>query len=163
MNLTFDHNSQSFPVDLTPSGKFYRATVGDKTVEVEIIRADAERGQLELLIDGEHVMAYVSADGTKRWVTIDGQTMMLTKPAAGANRKSSGQDQASNLAAPMPGVVRSVNVVEGEAVKKGQTLLTVEAMKMEIRIQAPRDGIVGKLFIKPGQTVEREQVLIEIN
>jgi acetyl/propionyl-CoA carboxylase alpha subunit len=156
MKITFDQTV----IDLIPQGKSYRATIGDKIVEVEIVRAS--NGQLELLIDGQHVTAYVSVDGAKHWVTINGQTVMLTK-ASDAKRKSSGQDQASGLAAPMPGVVQSVNVVEGEAVKKGQTLLTVEAMKMEIRIQAPRDGIVGKLFIQQGQTVEREQVLIEVN
>ena len=159
MKVSFDHSSQSFPIDLTPTGKSYRATVEDKTVDVEIIRA--HDGQLELLIDGERVTAYVSADGAKRWVTVNGETIVLTK-ASGAKRKSSGHDQASELAAPMPGLVRSVNVVEGEAVKKGQTLLTVEAMKMEIRIQAPKDGLVKKLLVKQGQTVEREQVLIEI-
>jgi len=161
MKLAFDHNSQSLPIDLTPQGKSYRATVGDKTVDVEIIRVDAERGQLELLIDGERVTAYVSADGAKRWVTVNGQTLMLTK-ASGAKRKSSSHDHASELVAPMPGLVRSVSVVEAEAVKKGQTLLVLEAMKMEIRIQTPRDGLVKKLLVKQGQTVEREQVLIEI-
>ena len=45
---------------------------------------------------------------------------------------------------------------------KGQTLLVLEAMKMEIRIQAPMDGVVKKLLVKQGQTVEREQVLVEI-
>jgi len=163
MKLTLDYNSQSFPIDLTPSGsgKSYHATIGDKTVDVEVIRADAERGQLELLINTQHVTAYVSSDGAKRWVTVNGQTSVLTK-TSGAKRKSLGHDHASELAAPMPGQVRSVNVVEGEAVKKGQTLLTVEAMKMEIRIQAPFDGMVKSISVTVGQTVEREQVLIEI-
>jgi biotin carboxyl carrier protein len=40
--------------------------------------------------------------------------------------------------------------------------MVLEAMKMEIRIQATMDGKVGKLLVKPGQTVEREQVLVEI-
>lgn len=146
-------------IDLTPQGKGYRATIGDDVFDVEVLRAD--NGQLELLINNERVTVYVSADGAKRWVTINGQTLMLTK-ASGAKRRGSGHDQGSGLAAPMPGVVRSVNVVEGEAVKQGQTLLVLEAMKMEIRIQAKRDGVVKKLFVKPGQTVEREQVLIEI-
>jgi len=53
-------------------------------------------------------------------------------------------------------------VQAGEAVTKGQTLIVLEAMKMEIRVQAPRDGIVKKLFVKQGQTVEREQMLVEI-
>ena len=62
----------------------------------------------------------------------------------------------------MPGQVRAVNVGEGEMVTKGQTLMVLEAMKMEIRIQATMDGKVAKLLVKQGQTVEREQVLIEI-
>jgi len=155
MKLTFDNQT----IDLTPTGKSYRATIGDKTVDVEIIRAS--NGQLELLIDNQRVTAYVSVDGIKRWVTINGQTFVLIK-SSGAKRKSSGQDHASELAAPMPGLVRSVNVIEGESVAKGQTLMVLEAMKMEIRIQAKGAGVVKKLFVKQGQTVEREQVLIEI-
>ena len=155
MKTTFDQTV----VEITPQGKSYRATVGDKTVDVEILRA--QDGVLELLIDGERVTAYVSADGAKRWVTVKGQTMVLTKSTS-AKRRGAGHDQGAGLVAPMPGLVRSVNVAEGEAVSKGQTLLVLEAMKMEIRIQAPRDGSVKKLLVQPGQTVEREQVLIEI-
>jgi biotin carboxyl carrier protein len=55
-----------------------------------------------------------------------------------------------------------VNVREGEAVTKGQTLLLLEAMKMEIRIQSQREGRVRKLFVKQGQTVEKDQILVEI-
>ena len=153
MKITFDQTV----IDLNPKDKGYRAIIEDKSVDIEIIRA--HNGQLELLIDGQRVTAYVSADGAKRWVTVNGQTVVLTK-SSGAKRKGSGHDHASGLAAPMPGLVRSVNVVEGEVVKKGQTLLTMEAMKMEIRIQAPTDGVVKSLAVKVGQTVEREQVLI---
>jgi biotin carboxyl carrier protein len=55
-----------------------------------------------------------------------------------------------------------VNVSQGEAVKKGQTLLVVEAMKMQIRISAAADGRVGRLLVAEGETVERGQVLIEM-
>ena len=159
MKLSFDFNFQSIPVDLTPSGKSYRATAGDKTVDVEILQA--KDGKLELLIDGKRVTAYVSSDNAKRWVTVNGLTFVMTK-SSGAKRRSAGHDHASELVAPMPGVVRTVNVSEGDAVIKGQTLLLLEAMKMEIRVQAPREGVVKKLFVKQGQTVEREQILIEI-
>ena len=163
MKITFDTQT----IDLTPagSGKQYRAAIDDKTVDVEIIRTDEEK--LELLIDGQRVTAYVSSDGAKRWVTINGQTVVLTKSSGATSyskgkRRSTGHDHASELAAPMPGQVRGVNVSEGDAVAKGQTLLVLEAMKMEIRIQAPSDGKVKKLFVKQGQTVEREQILVEI-
>ena len=160
MKTSFELNSQSFSIDLTPTGKFYRATVGDTIAEVEVLHV--EDGKLDLLIDGERVIAYVSSDNTRRWVTINGRTYLLTKQS-GARKGGGGQHHAAGeLTAPMPGQVRVVNVSEGDTVIKGQTLLVLEAMKMEIRIQSPMDGTVGKLLVKQGQTVEREQILIEI-
>jgi biotin carboxyl carrier protein len=160
MKLTLEHNSQPFSIDLTVSGGSYRAGVGDRTVKVEILRAEGDR--LELLLDGERLTAFVSSDRARRWVTINGQTFVLTKQS-GARKSGGGHHHAAGeLTAPMPGQVRAVNVSEGDAVAKGQTLLVLEAMKMEIRIQSPQDGTVGKLFVKQGQTVEREQILVEI-
>lgn len=156
MKLTFDN----ITLDLTPNGKGYRAALDNKTVDVEILHA--ENGKLSLLIDGERVIAYVSSDSAKRWVTMDGQTFALTKQSRARKSGSGGQHSAGELTAPMPGLVRSVNVAEGESVAKGQTLLVLEAMKMEIRIHAPVDGTVSKLLVKQGQTVEREQVLITV-
>ena len=60
------------------------------------------------------------------------------------------------------GRVCALPVEVGGNVGDGDDIAFVEAMKMEIRIQAPRDGTVAKLFVKQGQTVEREQTLIEI-
>ena len=160
MKISFDHNSGSSSVDLTPAGKLYRVTIGDKTIDAEIVRA--KDGKLDLLIDGKRVTAYVSSDNAKRWVTINGQTLMLTKSSEARRGSHAGHHAAGELTAPMPGQVRAVNVGEGDAVTKGQTLLVLEAMKMEIRIHAPQDGIVKRLFVKQSQTVEREQVLIEI-
>ena len=156
MKITFDNTT----IDLTPFDKSsYRATLGDKTVDVEIL--GTQNGQISLLIDGERVTAYVSSDNTKRWVTINGRTYLLTKQTG--SRKSGGKhDHSGELTAPMPGQVRAVNVSEGDAVTKGQTLMVLEAMKMEMKIQAPSDGMVSKLFVKQGETVEREQMLIEV-
>ena len=159
MKFSFDHNSETITIDFTPIGKSYRATIGEKTIDVEILHA--KDGKLDLLIDDKRVTAYVSSDNAKRWVTVNGQTFVLTK-SSGGRRRGAGHEHASELAAPMPGQVRGVNVSEGDAVTKGQTLLVLEAMKMEIRIQAPRDGVVKKLLVKQGQTVEREQILVEI-
>lgn len=159
MKFSFDHNSETITIDFTPMGKSYQATLGEKTIDVQILHA--EDGKLDLLIDGKRVTTYVSSENAKRWVTVSGQTFVLIKSLA-ARRRGTGHDHASELAAPMPGQVRSVNVSEGEAVAKGQTLLVLEAMKMEIRVQASQDGVIKKLFVSQGQTVEREQILVEI-
>jgi biotin carboxyl carrier protein len=62
----------------------------------------------------------------------------------------------------MPAQVRAVQVEEGEKVEKGQTLLLLEAMKMEIRIKAPASGSVKRLLVEAGQTVEKDQLLAEV-
>lgn len=158
MKLTFDNST----LELTPSDKSsYRATMGDETVDVEIL--GSQDGKLDLLLDGEHVTAYISSDNAKRWVTINGRTYLLSKQTG--SRKSGGAHHhaAGELTAPMPGQVRAINVSEGDEVTKGQTLIVLEAMKMEMKIQAPSDGTVNKLFVKQGETVEREQMLIEVS
>jgi acetyl/propionyl-CoA carboxylase alpha subunit len=160
MKLVFDHNSEAFSIDLIPVGKSYRVTLEDKTADIEVLQS--EEGHLELLLDGRRVTARVSSDRARRWVTVAGQTFVLTR-SSGARRGGHGHAHtAGELLAPMPGQIRAVNVSEGETVTRGQTLLVLEAMKMEIRVQAPADGIVKKLFVNQGQTVEREQILVEI-
>ena len=154
MKTTFDTQS----IELNPSGENFTANVDGKTVNVQIIRA--ANGRMDLLVDGQRVTAHVSSDMAKRWVTINGQTLMLTK-TSGA-KQGVRHDHAGGLIAPMPGQIRSVAVSVGDVVKKGQTLLTMEAMKMEIRIQALKDGVVKSVSVKQGQTVEREQILVEV-
>jgi biotin carboxyl carrier protein len=157
MKLIFNDTT----LDISSNGKIFTLTLDDKTIHAEVLHV--ENGKLDLLINGKRVIAYISFDNAKRWVTVNGQTFVLTKPAAGARKSGHGHHHAAGeLTAPMPGQVRTVNVSEGDAVTKGQTLLIIEAMKMEIRIQSPQDGTIKKLMVKQGQTVEREQMLIEI-
>lgn len=66
----------------------------------------------------------------------------------------------SELKAPMPGMVLSVFVKEGDEVLKGSNLLTLEAMKMENIIKAPADVIIKSVHIKPLDKIERNQLLV---
>ena len=68
----------------------------------------------------------------------------------------------AGLEATMPGQVISVGIKEGDVVTKGQTLVILEAMKMELRVQAPYAGRVQRVLVKTGQVVERGQQLIEV-
>ena len=160
MKLSFDHDNDPYSIDLVSSGRSYRITIGAQTLEVEVVQA--REGQLDLLVDGRRIAAYVSSENARRWVTVNGQTIVLTRPSGAQRRGHGHHPSAGELTAPMPGQVRAVSIKEGEMVTKGQTLLLLEAMKMEIRIQSPQDGVVRKLFVQQGQTVEREQMLVEI-
>jgi len=160
VKLTFDRGTESFSIDLIPTGKSYRVSIDDDAVDAEVLWA--VDGRLELLVDGRRVVAYVSSDKAQRWVTINGQTYVFTKTSGSRKNRPGHAHTKGELTAPMPGQVRAVNVSEGATVSKGQTLLLLEAMKMEIRIQATQDGVVRKLFVQQGQTVERDQILMEI-
>ncbi|HET9589109.1 MAG TPA: biotin/lipoyl-containing protein [Anaerolineales bacterium] len=156
MKLTFN----DMTLDISSNGRIFTLALEDQTIQAEVLHA--ENGKLDLLINDERVTAYVSSDNAKRWVTVNGQTSVLTRSSGARTRGHGGHHAAGTLTAPMPGQIRAVNVGEGDPVTKGQTLLVLEAMKMEIRVQAPLDGVIKKLFVKQGQTVEREQILIEV-
>ena len=73
------------------------------------------------------------------WVFLDGRTYVVSSPDA--PRRSRVDDQAA-LTAPMPATVLAVNVTPGQRVERNDVVIVLEAMKMELPIRAPRDGIV---------------------
>ena len=83
--------------------------------------------------------------------------------AAPAAPKAAGKAGAVAVKAPMPGNVIKVNVKPGDAVKKGDVLVVLEAMKMENDICAPADGTVASVEAAKGSTVETDAVLVTLN
>ena len=70
-------------------------------------------------------------------------------------------NKVSNIKAPMPGLVLNILVEEGQEIKKGDTLIVLEAMKMENILKSPTDGKIKKVSVKKGIAVEKGQILIE--
>lgn len=159
MKKAYDYKNKTFSIDLVPSGKIYQATFGAKTVAIELIGAEGER--LDLLIDGILTSAFITRDGAKRWVTVNGQTLELSIASDAPKNRGRSFHLPDQMIAQMPGLVRAVTVAQGDLVKKGQLLAVIEAMKMENKLVAPFDGRVKKLMIEIGQSVEKEQVLAE--
>ena len=69
--------------------------------------------------------------------------------------------QVSELHAPMPGLVLEINVDKGQEVKENESLLILEAMKMENVLSSPRDGIIKSIAVKKGQAVDKNALLLE--
>ncbi|MDO9547646.1 MAG: biotin/lipoyl-containing protein [Candidatus Marinimicrobia bacterium] len=82
--------------------------------------------------------------------------------SASAPQKSKAVAGASSIVAPLPGLILKIHVKPGDAVKAGQNLVVMEAMKMENDVQAPGDGSVKSILIKEGDSVIEGDVLIEI-
>jgi len=71
--------------------------------------------------------------------------------------------RAEGVRAPMPGLILDIMTQEGTPVKAGQNIILMEAMKMENLIAAPHDGTINKIHVRKGDTVEEDQLLIEIS
>ena len=95
-------------------------------------------------------------------VTVNGKTYQVEteKPAAPAPKPAAAPAAGLQVKSPLPGSVIKVLVSEGQAVKKGDTLLTLESMKMENAIMAEQDGTVKQIAVTPGQNVMQDDLLI---
>jgi biotin carboxyl carrier protein len=80
--------------------------------------------------------------------------------AAVAKRKHGGG--ASDVKAPMPGMVIAISVQVGDVVKKNQSLLSLHAMKLENDIRAPREGVVKEIAVKPNDVLEKGALMIKL-
>jgi pyruvate carboxylase subunit B len=78
---------------------------------------------------------------------------------SGASAKPAGP---ANVVAPMPGLIVRITVKEGDAVRAGQGLIVMEAMKMENELRAPANGTVKRIAVAAGNAVEKGTVLLEL-
>jgi biotin carboxyl carrier protein len=161
IKTTFLAAGRSYELDIRPEGGGFHIRNGDRTLDFSFRAVGDDR--FELQFPDRTVTIYAVGDGDTRWIAYGGRTYELRRePPARSRRSGSADPTEGALRAPMPGQVRSVEVAVGDPVRKGQALLLLEAMKMEIRIQSPHDGTVTALPVAPGEQVEREQVLVEI-
>lgn len=106
--------------------------------------------------DGKAVV--IKVNGTLYQVGIEDQYDELLKKLG---MDSSSANKVLEIKAPMPGLVLNVVVTEGQEVNKGDSLLVLEAMKMENIIKSPTGGIVKKILIRKGDKVEKNQILLQ--
>ena len=153
---TYQSGAEQRTAVVEQSGDAFTVRVGDATFAVTA-RA-GENGRLDLEVDGRRLRAYVARQGSLRYVAVNGQTWTLRPPDPRRRSERSG----GSLEAAMPGRVLDVLVRAGDVVRKGDTLVLLEAMKMELRIAAPADGSVVHVRCAAGDVVERGQVLVEL-
>ena len=83
--------------------------------------------------------------------------------AAAPAPKAAAPAGATTVEAPMPGKILNIKVSEGQAVKFGEVVVIMEAMKMETEIVAPADGTVSKILVKAGDSVDTGAALVALN
>ena len=102
-------------------------------------------------------------EGVAGTVTSSAPEKKVAPKAAPVVKTTSGTQGAVKVNAPMPGKILKVNAAAGAAVKKGDVLVVLEAMKMENEICAPQDGTVATVECAAGDSVESGKVLVSMN
>ena len=101
--------------------------------------------------------------GDVAWVSCRGETYRLSEVSRfSSSRTARRPEETPSLEAPMPGRILGVRTAAGATVAKGDTLVLVEAMKMEHAVRAPRDGTVTRVLVTEGQMVGLGDVLVEM-
>jgi 3-methylcrotonyl-CoA carboxylase alpha subunit len=164
----------------TPAKKF-RASVDDASFDVEVAGDVVRVGDSQFIVsprgqtidvtlasaDGSQgtgapaARAFVATAGDVTWVSIDGEVFTIDIEDAQRTRRPRAA-AGEGLSAPMPATVIRVLAEPGREVKRGETLLLLEAMKMELPVRAPRDGKVKALHCQAGQLVQPGVPLVDL-
>ena len=143
------------------------ATIGvrkkEKTAEAPAAAANADSGAYSVNVDGKDYQVQVS-DGTatvngKRFNVAVGDAAAAAPAGAPAAVAPVGGGKDEPVIASMPGAVFKVVAAEGDRVEAGETIIILEAMKMEIAVQAVHAGSILEILVKPGEQVATGQIL----
>lgn len=145
--------------DVSRSGDEWVVDFGGRSLRLRLTML--EPGLAAVEFGGRTHLARWAAAGSHTYLHVDGVTAAY-EVDRGARRAGGSALEGDALRAPMPGAVMQVFVQRGEAVRLGQPLLVVEAMKMEHVIRAPRAGTVRALHVGVGQRVENGAIVAEI-
>jgi acetyl/propionyl-CoA carboxylase alpha subunit len=165
MKFAASVGSRTHVVDVTRESERYRVTLGDQVWDVDA-RLTAH-GISSLIIDGvSHVVdvddhggeCVVEVGGETYSIQVEEHTRYIIRTRGGAAGGGGGQ----TLKAPLPGKITHVAVQAGDSVTAGQSLLVIEAMKMENELKAAAPGTVREVRVAAGQAVNAGDVLVVI-
>lgn len=148
-------------VTLLDTMTFFHGMRTGETIEVQI-----EKGKTLIITlnqigepdsEGNRIL-YYELNGQGREIEVKDFSITSTK----AIRRKAEPTNKKHIGATMPGSVLGIDVEIGDRVKKGQSLISTEAMKMETTIKATADGVVDQIYVKPGDIIESGDLLIEI-
>ena len=162
MHLELHDGTDAHTLSTRRNGESWSVTLDGAVLPLEVLAADG--AEVSLLIDGERKRAYVARRGAERLVFLDGtvHVLRLADDDAADDQDDMGET-GPHIVAKMPGTVVKVLVAEGDAVKTGDPLLIMEAMKMETEIASPLDGRVAKVHAAAEQVMAAGEPLVDLD
>lgn len=142
--------------------KSYKFRINGNQYDVDVLDVEGNMAKIEVNGTVYDVEMQQEIPKVKTVVQTPVQSRAVKEPKPAAE-KSTASGKAAEVRAPLPGVIIQVLVRPGDEVNAGQTLCTLETMKMENAIKADSGGKVATVSITPGQSVLQDEVLIVIN
>jgi len=162
----------------------YEVTIGEKVYRVELVRTEqewkckldgrempldvvsAQDGMLSLLLQGKSYEVKQETVGAESNVVVGQErfSASVRDPRSFRSRRRAGVSEQGvmKIKAPMPGKVVRILASVGTQVENGQSVLVIEAMKMQNELKAPKTGVVKKINVEEGTAVEAGQALAEV-
>lgn len=113
--------------------------------------------------DGKVYNLWIQREGTHLWMHYKGSTWLWDSKVQDQQIEFDQEELKTSFFSPMTGRVLKVSVQKNDKVKKGQTLVILSAMKMEYVFRAEAEGQIKSVNCKEGDTVEAEQLLVEVD
>ena len=176
MKTTLYAAGEALVLEYTQSGDTYDLRLNGQSEQTEqteqksaaytgqVRLLSARNGTLTLLVNGRPIQAHIARDGARVLVGIAGQVYEFTTAHKKQGRKRKGESGGwdPEIVSPMPGKILEIQVAEGDEVEADQTLILLEAMKMENALSSEGKARVKKIHVTQGDLVELGQVLIEL-
>ncbi|MFA9453522.1 MAG: biotin/lipoyl-containing protein [Candidatus Aminicenantaceae bacterium] len=164
MDYEFQIGSSLHAITLEARGEGYLVTAGETTFVAQV--SPLSPNALSILIDGRSYTVYSAGEGNRHLVFCEGHYFELIEPSEDSDSflagEGSGAEGELMIKAPMPGKIIKISVSEDEEVRKNQTLVIVEAMKMENEIKSTIEGVVKRISASPGDLVDTDTPIIEL-
>jgi biotin carboxyl carrier protein len=150
------HAGEEFPIEVERQGNGYRVRFGDRWLLADIVNAGPYVRSMRLE-DGTQLSIVHDREGNMHEISLPDSIIHVEITDPLSLKRKGREDEVESggiIRAMMPGRIVRVMVKKGDSVRKGTSLLVLEAMKMENDIQAASDGVIIQVFVEAGQTVE---------
>jgi biotin carboxyl carrier protein len=138
-------NGKPFKIDISTNNYYFHLIREHKSYKIFVLKVDYKAKQVMLKINSETVSVEISDE------------LDLLLNSMGINNKQTNKED--YLKAPMPGLINKIFVKKGDRVKKGDTLMVLEAMKMENNLKASHDAVIKEIPVNILKPVEKNEIL----
>jgi biotin carboxyl carrier protein len=155
---------QNYRVELERIESGWKCRLNGRELPVDVV--SGEDGVLSLLLAGKSYEVKQESAGTETRILVGQERfdVSVRDPRSFRSRRHAGADAqgVKKITAPMPGKVVRLLAAEGSTVEAGQSVIVIEAMKMQNELKAPKSGVVKKINVSEGAAVEAGQSLAEV-